>query len=396
MIKDFGTGNTTTTKQNKPLYVTDRNNKVKQTDKKEVFTNSFTAEQIYTEGKKTLKNNDYFATSLIRKGRFTIFYGEAGAGKSIFARQIAEAIAQGENIFDLDSLNYTETSAENVLYKLENKNPPTRVLYYDLEMSAEQLFGRYSIDGKTTGYPFSENIITKFPTYESEEYFNAFEEDMKAGIADVYIIDNASVIGFELEDGERAKKFMIRFKRLINEYNATIILLAHTPKRYKYQPIDLNNLAGSAKIGVFVDDCFSIAVTPSGLYYLKHQKTRSNQRIFDENNVIVVDLIQNHNNGFLGFKFVGYDSEVNILKDSETSELDEAIKDRIFLKDKTGKTIENSQTSIADDLYQHYGNNKKKDTFRREIARKIKRIKGELGFVGLEELKKNAYLPNMN
>ena len=26
MIKDFGTGNTTTTKQNKPLYVTDRNN----------------------------------------------------------------------------------------------------------------------------------------------------------------------------------------------------------------------------------------------------------------------------------------------------------------------------------------------------------------------------------
>ena len=218
-------------------------------------------------------------------------------------------------------MNYTETSAENVLYKLENKNPPTRVLYYDLEMSAEQLFGRYSIDGKTTGYPFSENIITKFPTYESEEYFNAFEEDMKAGIADVYIIDNASVIGFELEDGERAKKFMIRFKRLINEYNATIILLAHTPKRYKYQPIDLNNLAGSAKIGVFVDDCFSIAVTPSGLYYLKHQKTRSNQRIFDENNVIVVDLIQNHNNVFLGFKFVGYDSEVNKLKDSETSEL---------------------------------------------------------------------------
>lgn len=381
------------TQSHQSQFYKDTDGKIKKTpDNRRVFGDYLTAAEVYKKGKETFNANDYYVKNLVRKNRFIFLFGESGTGKSLFARQLAQSIGTGKDFFEVTSI--TDGSQELEKYRLENQiKKPHKVIYYDLELSPEQLYGRYSDNGKTTPFKFSDNIITRFPEFESAQYFEAFENDMKENKADVYIIDNLAVISGELESSTAAKELMIAFKRLMRKYGSTVIVLTHTPKRKKYEPIGTNDMVGSAQYTNLADDCFSIARTTDGAYYIKQQKTRSNSEYFNENNVLIMNLTQDRLTGFLGFEFAGYDTESNVLRTFEAVEFDKAIKRLLYVwnnnggKDGKGGVVLNAYSQIAHKLESDFADGLSFDSFKKKVTRRAKKLLDDMSIEEKEELK---------
>src|SRR6476661_2951905 len=74
------------------------------------------------------------------EGELCVLFGDTGRGKSVFATQVADAIARGAAV---------PPFAAEV--------PPQKVLYFDFEMTTAQFAARYSAAGKV--HPFSPNLI---------------------------------------------------------------------------------------------------------------------------------------------------------------------------------------------------------------------------------------------
>ena len=265
---------------------------------------------------KTMSANEYIAEAIkepipnmlfsqfIFEGELTFLFAPTNRGKSFLALHIAQLIASGKS---LDGL--------------ENEAAPQRVAYFDLELSPAQFKKRYAEEYKDdkgkrayrNHFAFHENLmLTKFDVLEPPKgvdgvdwYFNQIKIEAEDFDTKIIFLDNISWLSSKgLEKMEDAKRLLKRLLKLVKQDGYTIIVLAHTPKVGENTPVTMRDLAGSAGMGNFCDAAFIINESWSQgkpYKYLKQVKCRSDNKVYDESNVLNVMMEQIEPN-FVGFK----------------------------------------------------------------------------------------------
>ena len=235
-----------------------------------------------------------------------ILYADTNVGKSILAVQIANSISSGESILNMN-----------------NEVSKQKILYIDCELSDKQFENRYSVDYKEH-YTFDKNFIRaeinsdlEMPKeYKTLEEYLSFtlEKYAKEDEYKIFIIDNLSYLNSESEKAKYALLLMQKLKSFTRNYNCSVLVLAHTPKRDETKPISKNDLAGSKVLMNFCDSSFAIGFssTTANYRYIKQIKQRNTEHIYHSDNIILRDVNKSYN--FLQFNFLNYDSELNHLK----------------------------------------------------------------------------------
>ncbi|AMR31727.1 hypothetical protein A0256_09970 [Mucilaginibacter sp. PAMC 26640] len=235
------------------------------------------------------------------KNELCILFADTNAGKSILAVQIGDAIARGAAIGDLSV-----------------QRQPEPVLYFDFELSAAQFAKRYSSkNGGAHRFPpnFYRVVINpnasregKFATYH-DYLINSLENIIITTGSRTIILDNITCLRSGTENAAAAIKLMRSLQNIKNLYLASLLVLAHTPKRNPARPITRNDLQGSKMLMNFADSAFAIgeSQTSNGLRYLKQIKQRSSGPMYGANNVKFCRLVQQ--NSFLMFRLEGHGSE---------------------------------------------------------------------------------------
>ena len=241
------------------------------------------------------------------EGELCILFADTNQGKSILAVQIAESISRGVPISG---------------FKLEAEKQ--KVLLFDFELSTKQFEGRYAVrvQGKKfyeDHYSFDRNLIRivinnrsvdppKGKSYEDYliDSIVMWIEDTKAKIL---IIDNLTYLKNDNEKSNEAAPFIKRIQTIIDTYEASILVLAHTPKRNLSMPITRNDLQGSKRLIDFCDSSFAIGEShrDASLKYIKQIKVRETEFKFSAENVIEIQIEKPQN--FLKFKFLDYGVE---------------------------------------------------------------------------------------
>lgn len=234
---------------------------------------------------------------LWNEGEVCCLFADSNLGKSIYAVQIGAEIAKSQ-----------------------------KVLYFDFELSDKQFQLRYSEAGE---------YITCFPDNFLRCEMNVnyycdgnFEDAVMQNIentavshgARVIIIDNLTWLCNASEKGDSAGILMKKLMTLKARYGWSILVISHTPKRSLSSPITQNDLAGSKKLFNFFDSVFAIgqSARDSRLRYIKQLKVRSGEFAYDADNVITAEITKAQ--GFVGFNYLGYDTERNHLKEQSDSD----------------------------------------------------------------------------
>lgn len=238
-------------------------------------------------------------SELWHEGEICILFADTNIGKSILSVQIADSISRGEPIRG---------------FRLEAQ--PQVVLYFDFEMSMKQFEKRYS-DNYTRHYDFDERFLridinpdcTSFDDFE-KTLFVSIEKAIVIYNAKVLIIDNLTWLKTETtESAKEALPLMKQLKELKVKHSLSLLILAHTPKRSPYNPIGINDMAGSKHLANFADSIFAIGKShrDGSLRYIKQIKARDTDVVFDSDNIILCEISKPFN--FLGFEFSGFGRE---------------------------------------------------------------------------------------
>lgn len=235
-----------------------------------------------------------------------ILFSDTNLGKSILAVQICDSISKGKPING---------------FKLEIK--PSKVLYFDFELSDKQFEKRYS-NNFEDHYQFNDNLLRAEinPEQVLPESFKNFDEFLCDSIeklvishnVKILVIDNITYLRNDTEKAKDALHLMKLLNSLKKKYSLSILVLAHTPKRDATKPITKNDVSGSKMLMNFCDSSFAIGESfqQSGLRYLKQIKQRNTEHIYDSNNIVLCKIENKHN--FLEFNFQGLDIEYEHLK----------------------------------------------------------------------------------
>jgi archaellum biogenesis ATPase FlaH len=248
-----------------------------------------------------------------QSGEAAFLFADTGVGKSLLSVQIADCLSRGKSI--------TEST--------KNECEPLKVLYNDYELSDRQFLKRYSNDeGKT--YKFSDNffidnvdfteLFSKNPEKKfTHILFQKLRTDIEEIKAQVLIIDNITFLHTQSTQDQQASLDIMRYlTELKKEFNLSILILAHTPKKTENTPITISDLSGSKHLSNFADSVFCIGKSSKGTNrrYIKQIKpSRSSEMIYDYNNVIEFRLEKE--NDFLGFYHTGFGSEFENLSMAE-------------------------------------------------------------------------------
>lgn len=238
-----------------------------------------------------------------------ILFADTNLGKSVLAVQISNSISSGVPING---------------FKLEGT--AKKVLYLDFELSDKQFENRCS-QKYQNHYKFHKNFLrAEFkPETEIPNEFKSVEEYLCHNLTliintikpRVLIVDNLTYLSQEHEKAKEALFLMKALKKLSKEFNISILILSHTPKRDESKPISKNDLAGSKMLMNFCDSCFAIGGSQqdSSLRYIKQIKQRNTEHLYHTENVIVCSLEKTSN--FLEFSFEDFDSEKNHLSSND-------------------------------------------------------------------------------
>ncbi|MEM8525903.1 MAG: AAA family ATPase [Bacteroidota bacterium] len=273
----------------------------------------------------------------IYENEITVLFAKTNAGKSVLSVQIGDSISKGSPIHSD--------------FKFEGN--AQKVLYLDCEMTDKQVEKRVSQDWRNH-YSFSEDYLSLTINHEADLPDGISMEDrmlcdidnaIEMSGAKIIIIDNLTYLGNELEKGKFAARLMKVLKSKKEKKGLTILILAHTPKVPAFTPIDINHLAGSSKLGQFIDSAFFIGISTkdSNLRYLKQVKIRSGEKIYGADNVPVFELnkivTQGGARNFLAFEFTGrYESEQLHIAPSDSDE--KMSKEELVVEyDKEGKSL---------------------------------------------------------
>jgi uncharacterized protein YerC len=243
--------------------------------------------------------------SIWQTGELHILFADTGAGKSVWATQIADSLSKGKSVLPV----------------LPNQNNPLKVLFYDFELSDKQFQKRYTNEqGKT--YSFNDNFYidninfqhlldTNPDIHLDDLVINKIEADIQDIKPEVLIIDNLTYLKTEsTQETGVALALIRRLNNLKRKYGLSMLILAHTPKLKDGNLITLNELGGSKHLSNFVDSVSAIGKSTKGasIRYIKQVKpSRSAELIFDYSNVIATEL--KLNDCFLGFEYMDCENE---------------------------------------------------------------------------------------
>lgn len=237
-----------------------------------------------------------------QSGELVIFFGSTGTGKSIFVVQTGDKLSKGESVDD---------------EHLKNECPPQVVLFFDFELTDKQFQNRYTPDGETKNtYQFSDNLkfinISFGEIYDpkqniTEVIFKIINDAIESTKAKILIIDNITALSSQdNSDGNSAMELMAYLDKLKRQHSISILVVAHTPKKFNFTPITISDLAGSAKIPNFADCVFAIgkSIKSADYRYLIQAKfSRSKREAFDSNNVLTLYKLKDYN--FLKYQIEG-------------------------------------------------------------------------------------------
>ena len=238
---------------------------------------------------------------LWHEGELCILFADTNVGKSVLAVQIGNSIACGKPIapFAMDA-------------------EPAQVLYIDFELSTKQFYKRYT--GAEGDHDFPDGFLrAEFrPDIALDDPHKNYDERIFAGIeyrirtakATVLIIDNISCLRGGIENSAVALNLIKHLKALKTDYNLSILVLAHTPKRRNPgSPICTDDMHGSKLLINLADSAFSIGTSAADphLRYLKQIKQRSTGQVYGEDNVCLCRIIKPGN--FLKMQFEGNSPE---------------------------------------------------------------------------------------
>ena len=206
------------------------------------------------------------------EGETCCLYGDSNVGKSILAVQIARNIASSR-----------------------------KVLYFDFELSESQILRRYSDDKTKKCYIFPENMYHVSLNYMMSAYsvdelpdqiINQIEDLVKKTGASVIIIDNLTWIVYNSRSAKMAGELMKRLSAMKSQYNLSMLILAHTPKRNMSKPITQNDVGGSKMIMNFLDSAFAIGCSAKDprIRYIKQTKVRYAEMKYGEDNVWLCEI----------------------------------------------------------------------------------------------------------
>ncbi len=291
------------TMAHRPL-TTKENNKLNEllrspADSKDAFIMKPAADWLETTNDNPGANTMLFGDFWYRD-ELCIMFADTNVGKSILAVQIGDALSKGEPLSGFGLAGKPET-----------------VLYFDLELSAEQFRRRYSSDvyGKYTFGPGFTRLVfnpdadsRKFATY-TDYLNNAIENVLVTTRACILIIDNITCLRSGTEAAAAAVNLMSKLQAIKRQYGLSILVLAHTPKRNPAKPISRNDLQGSKMLINFADSAFAIgeSQTNAGLRYLKQIKQRSGNQVYGADNVYLCRVMKPYN--YLHFEFEGTGTE---------------------------------------------------------------------------------------
>ena len=226
--------------------------------------------------------------SLWYEGEVCCLFAETGVGKSIYAVQVASAIAKSMTI-----------------------------LYFDFELSEKQFEVRYRNEHGEF-YRWPEKLCRVNVTsdcYENDninsDVIKLIEDAALKTEAKIIIIDNVTWLCNEAEDGELAGLLMKNIMRFKHKYGWSVLLLAHTPKRDLSKSANQNDLAGSKRFINFFDSAFFVGFSKMGndYRYIKEIKpSRMGKLSYGADNVITAQIVKS-NDGFTHFKTIGYSTE---------------------------------------------------------------------------------------
>ena len=258
------------------------------------------------------------------EGELCFMYAGYGAGKSIYAVQIADEISKIE-----------------------------KVILFDFELSQKQFQIRYSDDNGANSYEFNQNFLRgeinpdgDFSDDIEKQINLEMEVQIKNTGTKVIIVDNLTFLTVETEKSKSALPLMKNLKKLKNKYGLSILCLAHTPKREESRPITGNDLAGSKTLMNICDSAFAIGMSSrdKNMRYVKQIKVRNCEKKYDSENVLIYEILKENEN-FVKFRFIDYGNEYDHLKEPKKSEEESLLEKMKELKD-AGK----SYRQIADEL----------------------------------------------
>lgn len=240
-------------------------------------------------------NPDTLYQGLWYEGEVCCLFSDSNLGKSVYAVQIAEDVAQFQN-----------------------------VLLVDCELSDKQFQMRYTDDltGQLHAFPpglyrAEINPMTLDVKDYEEKILAHIEEAMLRLSCKVAIIDNLTYLCNSSDKGVDAGIFMMKLMNLKKRYGWSLLVIAHTPKRSLSAPITQNDLAGSKKLYNFFDSVFAIgkSAKDSRLRYVKQLKVRAGQFRYDADNVIVYEIVKT--DGYVHFSFLEFASEYSHLREPD-------------------------------------------------------------------------------
>ena len=258
------------------------------------------------------------------EGEVCCLFADSNVGKSIYAVQMADEIAQLRN-----------------------------VLYVDCELSDKQFQLRYT--DRETG------VLHAFPDSLIRAEINPAKMDMKNFedqiITDIEVaaqrtasttimIDNLTYLCNSSEKGDQAGMFMMKLMNLKMKYGWSLLIIAHTPKRNMTNPITQNDLAGSKKLYNFFDSVFAIGKSARDpkLRYVKQVKVRAGEYRYDADNVIVYEI--EHKGDNVRFVFKEFAKESDHLKENTEHEKQSQLEQAQALKAE-GKTVREIAASLG-------------------------------------------------
>ena len=241
---------------------------------------------------------------LIYENEQTILFSATALGKTILATQIALAVAKGEDL-DLGG---------NLV--LKNEVGSMKTIFFDFELSNAQLRNRMGNKIIPDNLFLSKVDRGEVLSGSPEKIFNLIKQEAETVQAKFIIIDNISKIGNELEKSENAKTFMEALFKLVRHEGYTILIISHTPKINRADPIDSNKISGSSKIGQLADAIIGINEVNSdedNKVYIKQIKTRNGTALYGKGNVICTEIIED-NDGFVKHKCFAFCLEIQALR----------------------------------------------------------------------------------
>lgn len=205
------------------------------------------------------------------EGETCCLFADSNVGKSILAVQIARNIATSQ-----------------------------KVLYFDFELSEYHFLRRYT-DETNQPYKFPKNLYRVCLNYMMGAYtveelpdkiMSNIEKSVRETSASVIIIDNLTWIAYNSKSPKMAGELMKRLSAMKVQYNLSMLILAHTPKRNMSKPITQNDLGGSKMIMNFLDSAFAIGFSSKdpNIRYIKQIKVRYAEMKYGEDNVWLCEM----------------------------------------------------------------------------------------------------------